>query len=263
MPDTAVLSGHLTIRPTEEDEKARDKHLMDLHVEHDTLPFCHLSTPQHPAIGWTIGLLQFVPWFLSPLLFIRPPHAWTWRRERFNTILFIAAKGLVALIVVLQVHIAWRVPDPGCTDIFGAVHGFPSAAATLVGFYLAVATSYQVVWLKRASSGRQEAAYQAWYAIVAFGLSLAALSGLYLNGLNTAPQIAGSALLGILYGLTLMAIVHFLLMPLFLEPLQHPVHSERDERSGQDGSFEARVLTYLFGAHDSFLVIDQKATAHA
>jgi hypothetical protein len=231
-------------------------------VVHDTLPFCHLATPAHPNVGWTIGLLQFVPWFLSPLLFVRPPHAWTWRRECFNTILFLAAKALIALVIVLQVHLGWRVPDPRCTDIFGAVHGFPSAAATLVGFYLAVAAAYQAAWL-RGGRGRGTA-YQAWYALAAFALSAAALGGLYLNGLNTPVQIAGSALLGILYGALLMALVRGLLAPLFLARLQ----AHLSQHAGCDGAgrraeraFEMRALGYIFGEHDSFLLLDDAGRA--
>lgn len=204
----------------------------------DAVTICHPSTVLgSTALGWAVGLLQFLPWFLSPLLFVRGAFAWAWRQELFASLLLLADKVLFVLAVAAQVRLDVPVPDLDCTDVFGTLHGFPCVAALRLGFYLGVALLFH-----RWRFVRQRQLVP-WPVVATMGSALLLIvGGLLGNGLNTPTQVIGSLLIGACVAAPLfMLLVRTLLYRYFVTVVT-------DSKSAL-----FPLLGSLLGVHDSLL----------
>jgi len=214
------------------------------------------------GLGWLVGFLQFLPWFLGPLLFISGAFAWTWHREVFASLLLFVDKVLFVLMVGLQVRLNIAVPDPQCTDVFGTLHGFPCVAAVRLGFYLGVALiMHRWLWL----NDRQRHYRPSWTTLgTLLVIPLLIFVGLLVNNLNTSWQVFASFVIGLVVAMIVMLMVRTLLYPYVIRPYVKAT----DSRAHQDylhipprrppphvppNDPEPPLLHALFGAHDRLL----------
>lgn len=192
-------------------------------VIEDTLSFCHPPS----ALGFYVGLTQFIPVLVLTASFLT-----AWRtREIVFTLYFYYLTAVYFLLYVFQEAFRSPVPNPNCTDIWGSRYGMPATDAAVVFSYFTFVLGYHVVWQRTLT-----------LRVLLFGLAFVIITpiSLYVNMLNTVPQIFIGALVGTLSSVLFLAVTRTVFVPFVLDQvLLDPVG-----------------LGLLLGAHDSYLAVD-------
>lgn len=178
-------------------------------MEHDTLSFCH----QTGLWGWTFGFLQFAIWFVTPtMLFATHHHAAS--VDIYLSLILWASKPLLVLAIVVQAHVQEAIPDPACHDIFGTTLALPNVSVVILGFYASLLLTSLLFnsWRSRLGDGLTSR----WRQSLALLVLMAAITGLYINGLHTARQLILSLLFGASYGIVFLYWLDELFIPYLL-----------------------------------------------
>lgn len=177
-----------------------------LPVVEDTLSFCHPPT----VVGLYFGFTQFLP-----LLVLTASFLTAWRtREIIFTLYFYCLNAIYFLIYTFQEAIQDPIPNSHCTNIWGSQFGMPASDACIVFSYLVFVFGYHLLW-------SQPLPFRLLVASTLF-VAVTPVS-LYVNQLNTLPQILVGALLGTLSAIVFLLAIRTAFVPFALaEVLEDP-----------------------------------------